>query len=193
MRRSLPPGRSLYLRFLLARKGVAAIEFALIAPVLILIYIGLAELGLGMMASRRTSHLGATIGDLVSQSESVTTANLNDIFDIGTSILEPFEAGNNLQLRVSCVRMISTDTKAHVYWSDARNWQGAAYQEIIDGTTGTVITDITTDQLPVNENVIMTEVKYQYQAPVTKFLPSPVTFSFRFFHHPRSAGMVERK
>jgi len=184
--------RGLYLRFLLARKGVAAIEFALIAPILIIIYIGLAELGLGMMANRRTSHLGATIGDLVSQSESVTTANINDIFDIGTSILEPFAAGNNLQLRVSCVRM-QTDNKAHVYWSDARNWQGGAYQEIIDGTTGTVITDITTDQLPVSENVIMTEVKYQYQAPVTKFLPSPVTFSFRFFHHPRSAGMVERK
>jgi len=184
--------RGLHLRFLLSRKGVAAIEFALIAPILIMIYIGLAELGLGMMASRRTSHLGATIGDLVSQSESVTLANINDIFDIGTSILEPFAAGNNLQLRVSCVRM-GTDNQAHVYWSDARNWLGAAYQEIIDGTTGTVITDITTDQLPVGENIIMTEVRYQYQAPVTKFLPAPVTFSYRFLHHPRSAGMVERK
>ncbi|MFT3997206.1 MAG: pilus assembly protein [Asticcacaulis sp.] len=178
------------LRFFKAHDGAAAVEFALIAPILVVIYIGLTELGLGMMANRRTSHLAATVGDLVAQSESVTAANLTDIFDIGTSILQPFEGGTNLEIRVSSLKM-GTDNKAHVEWSDDRNWTGTPYVE--NATTGTVITSVTTSQLPVGEYLIMTEASYTYTAPITKFLPAPVTFNYTFYHHPRSGGDVVRK
>ena len=40
-------------RFLGDRRGVSAIEFAFIAPVMILMYFGVAELTQGMMAERR--------------------------------------------------------------------------------------------------------------------------------------------
>ena len=41
--------------FALANAGLAAIEFAFIAPVLISMYFGVAELTQGMMAQRRVS------------------------------------------------------------------------------------------------------------------------------------------
>ena len=44
-------------------RGVSAVEFALIAPLLILMYCGMAELSLAMMAQRRLSNIASAIGD----------------------------------------------------------------------------------------------------------------------------------
>lgn len=169
------------------RRGVSAVEFALVAPILIVAYLGLAELALGMMASRRASHLAATIGDLAAQSETLTDANITDLFAIGTSMMDPFATGTNLKMRVTCVKMISS--KATVQWSDVQNWT----------KNSGVITTITTTQLAEGESLMMTEVEYNYQSPIGlfvgseyNFLPS-ANFKDTFFHHPRNGAAVTRK
>jgi Flp pilus assembly protein TadG len=170
------------------RRGVSAVEFALVAPILILAYLGLAELALGMMASRRASHLAATIGDLAAQSETLTDANITDLFAIGTSMMDPFTTGTNLKMRLTCVKMISS--KATVQWSDAQNF--TKY------TTGAVISTITTAQLSEGESLIMTEVQYDYSSPIGLFVGSDYNFlpsaSFKdtFYHHPRNGAAVGR-
>jgi Flp pilus assembly protein TadG len=165
-------------------KGTAAVEFALIAPILIVLYLGLAELTLGMMAGRRAGHLAATVGDLTAQSESLTTANINDIFDIGASMLSPFPAGANLKIRISSVTMDASG-QARVDWSDGKNMGPNA--------PGTVIAGITLTQLPKGESLMMTEVEYDYDSPVDNFLPGITTFKDKFYHNPRSGAMVIRK
>jgi Flp pilus assembly protein TadG len=54
-------------------RGVSAVEFALIAPVMILFYAGMVDLCQGYMALKRTSHASA-VADLASQSRSMTKA-----------------------------------------------------------------------------------------------------------------------
>lgn len=169
-------------RFLKARDGGAAVEFALIAPVLIVIYWGLTDLSLGMMASRKTAHLAATIGDLVAQSESVTAANMTDIFEIGTSILEPFPAGTKLKIRVGCVTRNKTTNVIAQDWAKNKNWN-----DTVD------ISGITADQLPAGESLIVTEVTYDFKPPAGEFLPTTVTFKNKFYHHPRSGSKVDLK
>ncbi len=168
------------------RRGVSAVEFALVAPILIVAYLGLAELALGMMASRRASHLAATIGDLAAQSETLTDANITDLFAIGTSMMDPFATGTNLKMRITSVKMISS--KATVQWSDAQNWPK---------NSGT-IASITTSQLSEGESLIMTEVEYDYSSPIGlflqadhNFLPS-ANFKDTFYHHPRNGAAVAR-
>ena len=58
------------------RRGVSAIEFGFIAPVILTIYMGLAELSEGLTAQRRVSHVSSALGDLVAQSDVVTVASL---------------------------------------------------------------------------------------------------------------------
>ena len=62
------------------RRGVSAVEFALIAPVLVIFYCGLAELTQAMMAQRRLSNIASSIGDLVAQSAQLNDASRDDIF-----------------------------------------------------------------------------------------------------------------
>lgn len=176
-----------HLRFgLRAQGGTAAVEFALIAPVLIVIYWGLADLSLGLMASRRTSHLAASMGDLVAQSESLTQANVDDIFEIGSSILDPFPAGTELHMRISSVTRNATTGVIAADWTPApsKNWQGTLPFD----TKG-----LTTDQLPAGQTLIVTEVIYDFTPPIGKFLPINTTFKSTTYHHPRSGSQIPLK
>jgi Flp pilus assembly protein TadG len=170
--------------FLKDRRGVSAVEFALIAPILIMTYLALAELTLGMMAGRRTSHLAATIGDLAAQSETLTDANVTDLWAIGSGMLQPFATGSDLKVRLTCVTM-GADKVARVNWSDGHN-----IAEYADGST---IATITTDQISEGESVVMTEVEYDYTSPIGEFLPGDTHFKDVFFHHPRNGTAIVRK
>src|SRR3954465_13055128 len=90
------------LRAALDDRGVAAIEFALIAPVAILLYAGFAELTMAMMAERRAAHAASVVADLVAQEQNVTAADMTAIFNIGNAIMTPF-ATTPLKLRVTSV------------------------------------------------------------------------------------------
>jgi Flp pilus assembly protein TadG len=169
-------------RFAEDGRGVSAIEFAFIAPILILLYLGMAELTLGMMASRRVAHLAATIGDLAAQSETLTPDNITDLWAIGSNMLEPFSTGGtSLRMRVTSVTM-DKDKGALVDWSQAKNM--AEYEE------GKPVTSITTDQIAAGESLILTEVEYSYDSPIGNFIKTGTVFKETYTHHPRNGSMV---
>ncbi|WP_119274494.1 TadE/TadG family type IV pilus assembly protein [Taklimakanibacter deserti] len=67
-------------RFIRDRQGVAAIELALIAPVLLLLYFGTVDLGNWYMAHRRLVVAGSTVTDLTTQSNGQVTKAEIDAF-----------------------------------------------------------------------------------------------------------------
>ena len=106
--------RGLFRRLGRDDRGVSAVEFALLAPVLIAFYFGMAEFCQGFMAQKRMGHVSAMVADLVAQEETVGTANLDDIFAIGGLIMKPFPTAS-LKQRVSSVTR--TAGIARVDWS----------------------------------------------------------------------------
>ena len=170
------------LRFRRDNRGVAAVEFALVAPVLIMAYLGMAELTLGLMASRQTSHLAATIGDLAAQSDNLTTANLTDLWSIGASMLQPFSTGTALKIRLTEVTMNSSN-QAIVFWSrNNGNWTNR--------TAGSTVSQVTTSQLSQGQYMMMTEVEYDYVSPIGNFLPGTTAITDTFYHYPRNGTQV---
>ena len=79
--------RSLIRRLAGDESGVSAVEFALIAPVMLLFYAGMVDLCQGYMALKRTSHAASAVADLVSQSRTITKADINSIFEVGPAIM----------------------------------------------------------------------------------------------------------
>ncbi|TIO04469.1 MAG: pilus assembly protein, partial [Mesorhizobium sp.] len=72
-------------RFCLDRRGVAAIEFAFIVPVLLIMYFITMEASQAIETSKKVSRIGSMVADLVTQQTSVTKADLDAIMKIGTS------------------------------------------------------------------------------------------------------------
>ena len=175
-------------------RGVSAIEFALVAPILILAYLGLADLTLGMMVSRRASHLAATVGDLAAQSETLSAANVTDLWAIANSMMKPFPTAATtsqpkalLKIRITSVTMNAAGTDAVVKWSTTSNWTKLT-------SADPEIKAIKNTQIAANESLIVTDVEYTYDSPIKlnvyEFVKDGSVFKNTFYHHPRNGAAV---
>jgi len=75
------------------KRGVAAVEFALAAPLLLVLLCGIIELSNFMMAARRVSSAAHTAADLISQETDITSAELSELFQASRKVIEPFDEG----------------------------------------------------------------------------------------------------
>ena len=98
--------------------GVAAIEFALIIPVM-----KIAATNDGVAVDRKVTIMARTLSDLTSQNTSVTDTQLNNFFAASTAIMTPY-ASSPVQGTISELYINPTTLKARVQWSkgtDARS------------------------------------------------------------------------
>ena len=163
------------------KRGVSAVEFALIAPAMIAFYFGLAEFTQAMMAERRASHVAASMGDLVAQSTQISNSTISDIFTIGSTIMSPFPT-NSLKMRLSSVTANSSGTPK-VDWSN-----GSGMGALSTGATVTLPSGL----VSAGQSVIMSEVTYTYDSPVSQFIHGSITFSKKFYLRPRKSDQVTR-
>ena len=166
--------RSLIRRWTGDERGVSAIEFAMLAPVLIAFYMGMTEFCQGFMAQKRMGHVSAMVADLVAQEETITPASVDDIFDIGGLIMKPFST-TTLYQRVSSVTRVSG--QARVDWSRA---EGMSQRAV--GSTMTLPTDLIAD----GESVIVAEATYDYDSAADYLMPGLTRFSHTYYLRPRT-------
>jgi Flp pilus assembly protein TadG len=76
------------------RRGTAAIEFALIAPIFVLLLLVLAESVNILLAAGKTQDAAESIADLVAQEKSVGDTEMGDLFHAGELILAPLPAAS---------------------------------------------------------------------------------------------------
>lgn len=169
--------RGLFRRLGGDQRGVAAVEFALLAPVLIFFYFGLAEFCQGYMAQKRMGHVSAMVADLVAQQEAVSPSGLDDIFAIGDLIMSPFPAAP-LKQRVSSVTR-GADGVARIDWihGDALEDPGHAKGDSVT---------LPADLIANGESIIMSEATYDYDSPVDHLLPATTQFSQTNYLRPRT-------
>ena len=163
-------------------KGVSAVEFAFIAPVLILAYFGVAELCGAMLAERKASHTASAIGDLVAQVSTIHDTDIANIFAIGGIIMSP-DPTTTLGMRVTSVQA-SAGGVTTVGWSDASGTMTAA-------TPGAGIT-IPANLIGASQSIIKSDVTYTYNVPVAYLLPSAFTYNYTYYLRPRITDPITR-
>lgn len=105
------------IRFFSDRRGVAAVEFALIVPLLLVMYFMTMEASQGFETSKKVGRISSMVGDLVAQQTSVAQADVTAIMKIGNSTLQPYNRSVP-DIIVTAIK-ISTDPtpKVQVAWS----------------------------------------------------------------------------
>jgi Flp pilus assembly protein TadG len=105
--------------FARARRGAAAVEFAILVPVLLLLYLGGYEVTQALSTYRKLTDTTTEIANIVSQYAGLSSANLTSIFSASTQIMTPHSAAS-LTIVLS---EISTDASSNptVTWSQAYN------------------------------------------------------------------------
>jgi Flp pilus assembly protein TadG len=162
--------------------GMAAVEFSLILPVMVLLWIGGVEVTQALSADRRLNNLASAIGDLVARSKIVTYSDVASIFDIAPGALFPFST-TSLQMRLTAVNMNGSGT-ATVAWSRA---EGTTVY-----TTGAPMNSLVPSTLRVPDTqIIMAEVFYTYTPAVGYVITGSIGLNDRMFFVPRLVTKVQ--
>ena len=72
-------------------RGVSAVEFALVLPVLLLLSLGSVEVARFTLLGLKLQHAATTLADLASRDEVLTAATLDDLFNAAERIAAPFD------------------------------------------------------------------------------------------------------
>lgn len=106
-------------RFRASEQGVAAVEFALIMPFLLALYLGSIEASALFTADKRVNTVSSTVGDLVSQwnpdDNAISESTLDTYFDAAEGIMVPYAVEGVKQV-VSLV-FVDSSGGTHVLWS----------------------------------------------------------------------------
>ena len=104
-------------RFCRDRRGVAAIEFAFIVPVLLIMYFITMEASQAIETSKKVSRIGSMVADLVTQQQTVVKANLDAMMKIGTSTLRPYNRSSPTIIITGIQITDETAPRVLVAWS----------------------------------------------------------------------------
>lgn len=176
--------RTLVKRFWNHNSGVAAVEFALILPLMILLYFGTVEASRAVAYDRRLTSAAAALGDLVSQSnKSLTNAQLTDYFTAARITMVPYDA-DDLQQIATCVQVDSAGN-AIVIWSRADN--GATAHVVGDPyVLPAAFTAIAKDTY-----VIVSEASLFYQPLTNIAFQAGIPLYKEQFYVPRFGGLIQ--
>ncbi|MCW2306510.1 TadE/TadG family type IV pilus assembly protein [Rhodobium gokarnense] len=100
--------------------GIAAVEFALLAPILITTFIGTVELSEAITINRKITQTASTLADLVTQETQMTDDEIDNVFSATEMVMSPYDA-SGLKIIVSAVGEDEDTGNAEVKWSKAQN------------------------------------------------------------------------
>lgn len=172
-------------RLLRDSRGAAAVEFVLIAPLMLVMFFGVVEVASGVAVDRKVTLVARTLSDLTSQATSVSNADLTGIFSASSAILMPYYTATNLKAKISQVKIDSTG-KATISWSVGSN-------DTAHGCSDTIT--LPTALKVANTNLIWSEVTYVYTPAVGHtmaggFAPPSFNLSDSFYTRPRQSSQV---
>ena len=153
------PLRKIY-QYLRAQEGVAYLEFALSLPFMLALFMGSVEVTRYIIIAQKVEKSSVTVSDVVAQSKTIGTTELNQLVTAVSEVMQPFSFGNNGYVVITSVSKVGTN-------APMVNWQyrggGTWTQNSQVGSTGLTATLPNGLTLNDKDTVIIAEVFYNYQ------------------------------
>lgn len=164
-------------RFARDRRGVSAVEFALVAPVMITLYFGCVEVSDGIAADRKVTLVAATVANLASEVSTISATDMTNILAASTSVMAPYSAAS-LKITVSCLSIDATK-KVTVKWTQVQN-----------GGTGAAITvpDALKTAKTYPIQLVYSQVAYTYTPAVGYTITGPIKLTDQMYMAPRQGA-----
>lgn len=166
-------------------RGIAATEFALIVPIMLVIFFGTIQVSTGFAVERKVTMVTRTLSDLISQASQIGDVDISNAFVMGGAVMTPYPSAP-IKAVVSQLYIDPTTKVAKVKWSKASNAVARACNETVTIPTGL--------QVP-GKYLIMSEVTYNYQPmagfdSTLSFIAPTIPLKDRTFTRPRQSDSV---
>lgn len=174
-------------------RGIAALEFAILAPIILGVYLGLAELALVLSIDRQISQSVSVAGDLATQTSKLEEADTADIISAVLRVANISDT-SNYTLHLESFERDSGGTTTSL-GSVVYNSSGTSWLTDVDADS------ISNNMLDENSGIVIARVAYRYSpmgltntmngSDEKKFLPSIVTLSETFMLKPRQSATID--
>lgn len=173
--------------------GAAAVEFAILLPLLISMFFGVVETTLALLCRADVSVMAATAADLISQVNAASTTDITNVYAAAGTILYPYYSGGSTgkpTIRITSVIYDTTSkstTSGKVAWTCAQAGSGT-----LTPASRAVGDTVTLPQalMTTNGSVIIAEVAYNYASPTTQVITGPINMTNNFYTKPRRIAQI---
>ncbi|MFT5509529.1 MAG: Flp pilus assembly protein TadG [Hyphomicrobiaceae bacterium] len=166
-------------------RGVAAIEFAMIVPLMFMMFVGTVEFSQAITIDRRVSQVAGATADLIARAKTVSTSDMTGIMQVVEQLIKPYDH-TLLKMSVMNVAASPTDaTDTKVCWAYAHNGGAGNYSK--DDSYA-----LPPGVVAAGDSVIVTEVKYAYEPLIfSHFITTTKDLTEKFYLKPRLSSYVE--
>lgn len=169
-------------RFGRANKGLAAVEFALLAPMMIFLLFGSVDLIDALNTSKRVEIAAVSLADVVSRDTEISDDEVDGLWAALAILMFP-DPSLTMDVRVTSVSIINATT-AQVVWSEGRNGLGPL----------NVGAPVSLPQAMMNPgtSIIMSETRFAYSPPVGFLFGTGTNFEHTAFRRSRLVDPIPR-
>lgn len=171
--------RGLLRRFHNDKRGVSAVEFAMLLPLMVTLYIGGVEVSSAIAVDRKVTLVARTLGDLVAQSTSVNATDMTNILNAASSVVQPYSS-SLIKVTVSRVD-VDGNGVAKVIWSKTKNGTARA-----PNSTVTLPGALNT----ANSSLIWAESEYTYTPAMGYVITGTLALKDQIYMRPRLSETV---
>lgn len=181
--------RRIVARFARDRRGLAAVEFAFIVPLMLTLIFGTIEVSSGVAIDRKVTLVARTLSDLVSQGTKVSSNDISNFFKMGSAIMTPYPVTTSTMEQYITAIDIDASKKVKVVWS---------YKGIVNGGSATVskedetkvVASVPAGLLVPNTQLIWSRVTYTYEPTVKFIITTKIPLSGECYTRPRQSDKV---
>ncbi|MBK8082639.1 MAG: pilus assembly protein [Devosia sp.] len=180
--------KRLFVRLAREERGVAAVEFALILPLLILLYFGTVEAASLFTVDRRVATVASTMADLVSREKKSISqgSTLANYFQAANGIMQPYPT-TSLKQVVTLLKITSAGVTT-VVWSVGYN--GGVARTATASYNLPASSQI--NQLArTNGYLVMSEISYPYKPLFGMVISNTVNLSRTEYFLPRYEDKID--
>jgi Flp pilus assembly protein TadG len=186
-------------------RGVSAVEFALIAPLLIVIFMGLSDLTTATLAQLHVNRAAQGTADVVASQQNLTLAtDMPNMFNAATYFMTPYSA-TPLSVLITDIYYDGTSaTYGKVYWSCAMNGLGSTGSpqltpytwntqfQYVPGMSGQNIENVlwTNNAAAIGTSVIVVQTSYSFSSPSSFIIKGVHTMTSSYATIPRITNYV---
>ena len=167
-------------RFAHDKRGVSAVEFAMLLPLMITLYLGGVEVSQAVAVDRKVTLVARTLADLVAQATSVNSTDMTNILNAATAVVAPYSdtqaQGHGLARRRS-----TRNGVAKVVWSDTQNGTARAVDSTVTLPAALKI---------ANTSLIWAKCPYAYTPTIGYVITGTMTLTDQIYMRPRLSDTV---
>ena len=161
------------------RSGSAALDFVVLLPIMLTLFIGVVEVTNILRLDRKVVAAAQTTADLITQQSAVSNAQLSDILRAAELVLEPYPIANH-SVGIAAVRFDDSSGAPVMDWQESKN----------GGTVPNALTMAVNMGQP-GEGVVIVRVSYNYSPVFFDFILGSTSIEETSILRPRRSSVVE--